>query len=216
MKVAILSSPNQWFIPHARTLQDEIRAKFKHKISLCELFFESVNLQGFDLVFVLSFHKILSPNELSKNKLTLVLHASNLPAGKGWSPLFWQVLEGKNEIIFTLFRADERADNGEIYLQKSLNLSGLELYDELRTKQAELTRQMCLEFIALYPHIKARKQSGHESFYHKRTPKDSELDINKSISEQFNLLRICSNDEFPAFFYKDGKKFVLKIYDENV
>lgn len=51
---------------------------------------------------------------------------------------------------------------------------------------------------------------GKESFYPKRSPKDSELDINKSLNEQFNLLRIASNEDFPAFFYKDGKKFILK------
>lgn len=53
---------------------------------------------------------------------------------------------------------------------------------------------------------------GKESFYPKRSPKDSELDINKSLNEQFNLLRIASNEDFPAFFYKDGKK----IYTQNL
>ena len=90
-----------------------------------------------------------------------------------------------------------------------------ELYDELRAKQGTMSVQMCAEFLRLYPHITARAQSGAESFYPKRSPKDSELDINKSLNEQFNLLRICSNDEFPAFFIKNGKKFVLKIYDES-
>ena len=215
MKIAILTSPNQWFIPHARALQAEIKAKFKHKIKSCDLLFESVNLQGFELVFALSFHKILPPKILTQNALILVIHCSNLPAGKGWAPLSWQVLGGKNEITLTLFKAAESVDSGEIYLQKSLNLSGLELYDELRGKQAGLTKQMCLDFLALYPNVAAHPQRGRESFYPKRSPADSELDINKSLNEQFNLLRICSNDEFPAFFYKDGKKFVLKIYSED-
>ncbi|WP_252365672.1 hypothetical protein [Campylobacter jejuni] len=57
---------------------------------------------------------------------------------------------------------------------------------------------------------------GKESFYPKRSPKDSELDINKSLNEQFNLLRIASNEDFPAFFYKDGKKFILKIYPDSI
>ena len=45
-----------------------------------------------------------------------------------------------------------------------------------------------------------RAQVGKSEFYSKRTPKDSELDINKSIKDQFNLLRICNNEQFPAFF----------------
>lgn len=92
----------------------------------------------------------------------------------------------------------------------------MELYEELREKQATFILDMCLKFLKLYPNIKAKKQKGQESFYPKRNPKDSELDINKSLKEQFNLLRIVSNEEFPAFFYKDGKKFILKIYPNNI
>ncbi|WP_238700794.1 hypothetical protein [Helicobacter apodemus] len=38
-----------------------------------------------------SYHKILSSDFLRQHKHNLVIHAPNLPKGKGWSPLFWQV-----------------------------------------------------------------------------------------------------------------------------
>lgn len=215
MKVAILTTANQWFVPYAKALKDEITALFKDKISECALFFEHTQVKNFDIVFVLSYHKIIPALSLEQNSLVLVLHASNLPQGKGWSPFSWQILEGKDEICFSLFKAGEKVDSGEIYLQKCLKLNGFELYDELREKQRDMTKQMCIEFLRLYPHIKARAQKGDESFYPKRSSKDSELDLHKSLNEQFNLLRICSNDEFPAFFIKDGKKFVLKIYADD-
>ena len=40
---------------------------------------------------------------------------------------------------------------------------------------------------------------------------DSELDINKSINSQFNLLRICDNKRYPAFFRKHGFTYKLQI-----
>ncbi|MCL9822321.1 formyltransferase family protein [Helicobacter colisuis] len=188
MRVAILTSPNQWFIPYA----EELRAK----IPKSDLYFSHQEIkQAYEIIFILSYHQIIPKTFLVKNKYNLVIHASNLPKGKGWSPMFWQILEGKNEIIFSLFEADEKADNGEIYLQKILKLNGVELYEELRDKQAKMCQT--------------------ESFYPKRSPKDSELDLTKSLEEQFNLLRIVSNEEFPAFFCKEGKKFILKIYDFN-
>ena len=74
---------------------------------------------------------------------------------------------------------------------------------------------MCLEFIDNYEQYKnPLKQQGDETFYKKRTAKDSKLDINKTINEQFNLLRIVDNENYPAFFYKDGKKYILKIEEE--
>jgi UDP-4-amino-4,6-dideoxy-N-acetyl-beta-L-altrosamine N-acetyltransferase len=54
-------------------------------------------------------------------------------------------------------------------------------------------------------------QSGNESFYPKRTPKDSELDINKTIQDQFNLLRIVDNDNYPAFFELEGQRYRLTV-----
>lgn len=187
----------------------------QNTIPNAQLYFahEKIN-QACEIVFILSYHRIIEQKFLAKHRLNLVIHASSLPKGKGWSPLFWQVLEGKNSIVFSLFQADSKADNGAIYLQKTLYLSGLELYEELRDKQAKMCQQMCLEFLEKYPTLAPQNQSGEESFYPKRSPKDSELDIYQSLESQFNLLRIVNNDEFPAFFYKNGKKFIIKIYED--
>ena len=40
---------------------------------------------------------------------------------------------------------------------------------------------------------------------------DSLLDFNKTITEQFNLLRVVDNDKYPAFFENQGEKYFLKI-----
>lgn len=205
LKVAILTSKNQWFIPYAKELQKQIPQ--------CDLYFSHQEIkESYAIVFILSYHQLIEQEFLERHRINCVIHASALPKGKGWSPLFWQVLEGKDSIVFTLFRADTKVDGGEIYLQKTLHLSGLELYEELREKQAKMCQQMCLEFLSQLPTLEPKAQSGEESFYPKRSPKDSELDITKSIESQFNLLRIVSNEEFPAFFYKNGKKFILKVY----
>lgn len=204
VRVAILTSKNQWFVPYAKELA---------RLSKAKLYFDSEEiLETFEIVFILSYHKILEKHFLDKHQHNLVIHASALPKGKGWSPLFWQVLEGKRAIVFSLFAASVDVDSGEIYLQKTLHLSGVELYEELRELQAKMCIEMALEFLKIYPNIKSIQQEGEESFYEKRGKEDSRLDISKSIEEQFNLLRIVSNEEFPAFFYKDGKKFILKIY----
>ena len=126
--------------------------------------------------------------------------------------MFWQILEEKNEIPFSMFEVDESVDSGEIYMQKILKLTGYELNEELRDKQANFTIDMCLDFVENYDKYKIPKpQIGQESFYPKRSEKDSRLDIDKSIKEQFNLLRIVDNENYPAYFEIDGYRYVLKI-----
>jgi len=115
-----------------------------------------------------------------------------------------------------MFEATEGVDDGPIYMQQELILNGLELNNELRVKQAEIQMKMCKAFVDNYSiYNEPRRQIGNETFYSKRNASDSELDINKTIREQFNLLRIVDNEEYPAFFRIDGKKFVIKIYSEN-
>lgn len=205
MRIAILTSPNQWFIPYA----EELNKKIKNST----LFFNDEDIkENYDVIFILSYHQIIKKEYLDKNKHNIVIHASNLPEGKGWAPMFWQILEGKNEIVFSMFEASVGVDDGDIYMKKQLILTGCELNEELRDKQAKFTIKMCLEFLNNYDKYKlAVEQTGIESFYQKRAAKDSELDINKSINEQFNLLRIVDNENYPAFFYKDNKKYILKI-----
>lgn len=209
MKIAIITSANQWFIPFAKKLQNKIKDSM--------LFFEHRNVnESFDIVFILSYHKLIEKKYLEKNKHNIVIHASALPLGKGWAPMFWQILENKNKIPFTMFEVDDSVDGGDIYMQRKLQLTGYELNYELREKQANHIINMCLEFINNYHKYKnPLKQEGIETFYKKRTSKDSELDISKSIAEQFNLLRIVDNDNFPAFFYVNEKKYILKIEEAS-
>ena len=169
-------------------------------------------LQNYDILFILSYHQLINKESLLKNRHNIVIHESLLPKGKGWAPLFWQVLEGKKIIPFTMFEAGEYPDDGDIYMQKNLKLDGCELNKDLREKQAKITIQMCLEFVNSYEKYKIpSKQIGDESFYAKRNKKNSELDINKTIKEQFNLLRVVNNSDYPAYFKLDGNRYILKI-----
>lgn len=212
-RIAIISDKDSWFTPYADALANKLRA-FQHDV--CRRFtFDEQN--SYDICFILSYSKIITPKALRLNKNNIVVHASALPKGKGMSPLTWQILEGRSEIPLTLFEAVERVDAGKIYLQRSLQFEGTELIDALRQKMGTAIIGLCLEFINRYPKIllEAREQQGEESFYKWRHPKDSQLDIDRTIREQFNLLRVVDNERYPAFFYYQGQRYRLAIYDDG-
>ncbi len=177
--------------------------------------FDSEKVFDFDIVFLIAYTRILSKEFLKKNKLTLVIHESKLPQGKGFAPLQWQLLEGKSEIIMSLFEANEKVDTGDIFIQNKIDFDGTELYEEIREKQAIHTIRIIIDFLTIYPNYKAIKQNGAESFYPRRYKEDSELDVDKTIRENFNLLRIGNNEEWPSFFFINGVKYILKIYKEK-
>ena len=155
-----------------------------------------------NVCFGLSYSKVVNQQTRAKFKSNLVVHESDLPHCKGWSPLSWQILEGKNTSPIKLIEPDERVDSGVIYAQDLISFEGYELLDELRAAQSEATHQLCRWFVDTYPQSldQAKIQSGKESFYSRRQPKDSQLNPDRSLRDQFDLLRIADNEHYPAFF----------------
>ena len=175
------------------------------------------DISNFDLVFVLGYTRIINTRQVDENCKLYLVHESDLPSGKGFAPVQWQILEGKNDIVVSLLELSEHVDSGDIVEQATINFNGTELYDDVRKKQAHMTYELILRFLEKYPENEKKPQSGNSTFYRKRTPRDSELDIEKTIKEQFLLLRTCNNSSWPAYFYYRGAKYLLKIYkqDEN-
>lgn len=207
-KIAVLTSKNSWFVPYARHLVKILRKK-KH---ISKLFSDHrVIPQSYDLVFILSYFEMVPGEALRRHKLNLVVHESDLPKGRGWSPLFWQILDGKNRIPIVLFSAAGKADSGGVYLKDHVILKGHELHHEIREAQAKKTINLCLKFIAHVKTLKPIRQRGRPTFYRKRTLPDSRVHINKSLLSQFDLLRIVNNECFPAFFYYRKHKYILHI-----
>ena len=157
--------------------------------------------------------KKVIPEILRRSRSNIVVHASELPKGKGMSPLTWQILEGKNRIPLTLFEAVEAIDAGPVYLRAYLDFQGNEILHEMQNSLGVKIMEMCETFLNDWPQIlsKGIAQTGEPSFYKKRTAEDSRLDPQKSLAEQFNLLRVVDNERYPAFFEWNGRRYNLKI-----
>jgi UDP-2,4-diacetamido-2,4,6-trideoxy-beta-L-altropyranose hydrolase len=209
LRITFISDEGSWLNAHLSEFVAALReggyqVRWVHKPS---------DIGEGDVCFLLSFGQLVPGEVLKRHRHNLVVHESDLPKGRGWSPLTWQILEGKNDIPVTLFEATELLDSGPIYAQTTLHLAGTELVDELRSAQARATVELCRAFIADYPESakRARPQVGEPSYYPRRGPADSQLDPNKTLAAQFNLLRVVDNDRYPAFFEHKGQRYVLKV-----
>jgi len=210
--VSVIVDNDSWILPFAETLVLEF-CRQGHKAILCK----NVNevCKG-HVAFFLGCEKITPLNVLEKNKYNLVVHESDLPKGRGFAPVAWQVIEGKNEIVMCLIEALKNVDQGEIFLRRKMYLSGAELNNEIRELQGRLTLELCHEFLDMEEPPIGEPQIGTADYLCRRTPKDSELDVNKTIFEQFNLLRTVDNDRYPAYFILNGIKYTLLINQDEL
>jgi len=209
MKITFLSDEGSWKNEAISQLVKKLR-KNRHKVTFLH---RAEAVPRGDILFILGFFKIVPGRVLARNRNNIVVHESPLPKGRGWSPVHWLVIGGARSIPLTLFEAVEKVDAGRVYLRGRVALEGEELMPELRVKVGREMTRLCLQFVTRYPGIlkKGKSQKGRPTYYRRRTAVDSRLDPNKSIAQQFNLLRVVDNDHYPAFFNHKGATYILKI-----
>ena len=203
----LLDKSNLWFEKQLKNYDFRLNSKYTFKISK-----NPNNIKNQNIVFPLSYTRILPESFLQKNELVLIVHSSKLPKDKGFAPLQHQILKNKNKVYMSLIKAEKEVDTGPIYFQNSFMLDGTELSDEIRNIQGIQLLNIIKKFLVKYPNVKSKNQIGKGNFNKRRYPKDSQLDINKTIKQQFNHLRINDNELYPSFFYYKGKKYIIKIF----
>jgi methionyl-tRNA formyltransferase len=181
----------------------------RHDVRLCRRVDE---VGEGDLLFLISCHEIVRSSVRTRFKSTLVIHASDLPLGRGWSPHIWQIIEGQSGFSVTLLEAADGVDSGRIWSQRRVELEGHELADEINARLFSAELELMDEAVESPGSVSPREQDSRTpSYYRKRTPADSELDPNKTIAEQFDLMRIADRRRFPNYFLLRGHKYILRL-----
>ena len=206
----LFDNSNQWLKKYILSYKFNLSRKYILKYSS-----NKKKVYNQDIVFPIGYTKFLPSSFLEKNKEVICVHTSKLPKDKGAAPMQNQILRNQKKIFISLFKATPKIDSGPLYLQDYFYLDGSELYDEIRLKQAQAVLRIMVKYLKKFPNLKQLKQSKKSSYNKKRTPKDSELNLNKTIKEQFNHLRINDNIKFPSFFIYKKTKYFIKIYKEK-
>lgn len=210
LKIVLATADGGWVRGRLTRFVDELITR-GHEVTVVT---DAAEIPRADLVFFLSFWSLANSKVLDRATHSLVVHASDLPNGKGWSPMTWQILEGKNRIPVRLFEAEPAVDSGDIHGSTDILFEGHELLDELRERLLDATFNLCAAFVERYPACiplrKKQKEGG--SLYLRRTAEDSRLDPDSTLASQFNLLRTVDNLEYPAFFEYAGHYYELQIH----
>ena len=207
--ISVVVDTPGWFDPFAERLVESLSEAGDD----AGLYRSSADVPEGAIAFYLSCTRLVANDVLARNRLNVVVHASDLPRGRGFSPIVWQILEGRSEIPITAIVAAEGADTGDVLMRSSLSFEGHELNDVLRDRLGEEILRMCLALVNSPAPPEATPQVGEPTWYRRRGPEDSRLDPTQSIEQQFELLRVVDNERYPAFFELRGRRFALKIED---
>lgn len=209
MKITLLCSDSKH--PVNTYLKDWIaNQQGVHEVELLQ---RTRELQGGDLLVLISCSEIISIKDREKYSVSLLLHASDLPKGRGWSPHIWEIVNGSENITLSLLEVEEKIDSGRIWQKLKIFIPKHALWDEINQllfeAEVRLINFAVENFDTVIP--VDQKTTGAAIYYKKRTQHDSQIDIHRSIGEQFDLIRVCDPNRFPAYFEYLGNKYKLVL-----
>lgn len=209
MKITLLcSDPSHPVNAHLESWAN--RNNDKHQISLVR---RKSELPGGDLLFLISCSELVSASDCSAYTACLVLHASDLPRGRGWSPHIWEIEQGAQAITLSLLEAAENVDSGRIWKKLEFDVPKHALWDEINDVLFRSEIELIDFAVNNYKNVnpKSQEKEGAATYYPRRTPENSRLDPSQSIAAQFDRIRVCDPNRYPAFFELHGYRYKVTI-----
>jgi methionyl-tRNA formyltransferase len=140
------------------------------------------------------------PADVFQNFECVIFHMTDLPFGRGGSPLQNLISLGIYETKITALKCVEEVDAGPIYLKRPLSLHGAA--EEIYLRASEIVKNMIVEILKKNPQPAA--QLGEPTFFKRRRPEQGTLLDAESLEQAFDLIRMLDADGYPNAFVNVG------------
>ncbi len=141
------------------------------------------------------------PEEILAASECVCFHMTDLPYGRGGSPLQNLIERGHTTTMLSALRMVSEVDAGPIYLQRSLSLDGRA--QEIYEQAAELVFDMVAELVKSEPEPKP--QRGDITHFQRRSPEQSAIPTEGSLETLFDHIRMLDADTYPRAFLNHGR-----------
>lgn len=199
----IIATIKGWNIKNALKFKMENKKEIKTHIITDEneLTYERVKEINPTYIFFPHWSWII-PEAIYENYECIVFHMTDLPYGRGGSPLQNLIERGIDNTKISALKVDEGIDSGDIYLKKDLNLNGTAEEIFIRASKT-IFNEMITEIIKRS--IKPVKQIGEVVEFKRRRPKQSEIKEDFSLEKIYDFIRMLDGEGYPRAFIKYGK-----------
>lgn len=150
-------------------------------------------------VFLLHWRTRVEPR-VYEEVATVGFHMTDLPKGRGGSPLQHLILAGKRSTVLTAFRVGAEWDAGPVYARQPLLIEGTARDVYLRS--AKLAMMMARRIVA--EHTVPQPQVGAATHTRRRAPADSLVPFSSALTgvRLFDFVRMLDADGYPHAFHE--------------
>jgi len=140
------------------------------------------------------------PCEIVQSYVCVCFHMTDLPYGRGGSPLQNLIINGHKETKLTALKMTEELDAGPIFYKEKLSLSGTA--SEIFKSASDLTFDMIKKIVKNEP--VPYEQEGKITYFKRRTPADSMLPNFTEIEKLFDFINMLDAKSYPKAFINHG------------
>lgn len=166
-------------------------------------------------VFLLHWSWMVPP-EIFQSYECVCFHMTDLPFGRGGSPLQNLVLRGYRSTKLTAFRVTGECDAGPVYMKRRLSLEGNA--EEIYIRATYLAARMIRQIITREP--QPCPQKGKAVLFARRKPKESEIPALPSLWSLFDFIRMLDAEGYPkAYLVYKGFRYEFRraaLYDGKI
>ena len=130
----------------------------------------------------------------------VIFHMTDLPYGRGGSPLQNLIVRGHERTMVSAIRCVEEMDAGPVYMKRELSLHGSA--EEIYLRASRIIGQMMLEIVEEQP--VPQPQQGQAVVFKRRHPADSDLSQVTSLEQAYDLIRMLDAEGYPHAYLDVG------------
>ncbi len=205
MQSIIIATTKSWNIKNFHILKKKYEQEYTfHLITSSEdLAYEYIKTLKPKYIFFPHWSWII-PESIYKNFTCVVFHMTDLPYGRGGSPLQNLLVRGVYHTKISALKVEKGLDSGDIYLKEDLEIS---------TGSAKTIYQKASNIIfntmipkLLSDTLEIKPQVGEVTIFKRRTPNESSLHTleNPTLQNVYDFIRMLDAPDYAKAFLQIG------------
>ena len=203
MKKVVIATIKSWNIRNAYKFKELYKDKYEVVIITDKRELSEKNIRSINPEWIFFPHwSWIIPPELYEKYTCVVFHITDLPFGRGGSPLQNLIQRKIYHTKISAIQAEEGIDTGKIYLKKDFYI-GIGSAEEIFIAASQII------FFDMIPYILENKpipqaQEGELIVFKRRRPEESNLQKAeiKNLDDFYDFVRMLDAEGYPKAFFK--------------
>ena len=191
----IIATVKSWNIERAKALQKQYAGVHDIVVYTSKEEFTLENVRDFNPNYIFMPHwSYLVSDEITDNWACVVFHMTDLPYGRGGSPLQNLIVRGHKETKISAIQVTKKLDGGPVYMKRPLSLAGSA--QEIFVRCADIVFQEMIPLL-LSEKMTPKPQEGEPVVFKRRKPEEGQITSDMELDKIYDYIRKLDSEGYP-------------------